>query len=126
MDSGRSSIRQNTGPTLAWPIQDLVLKNGWALTLPGNGNLQATGQIWIINANGILFGKGSQINVAGLLATTSDIADGDFASGDLPAVNTVDAQISFKLPAIKSMIKIGGNNILNQYYYNRLGNPQIG
>ena len=52
--------------------------------------------------------------------------DGDFASGDLPAVNTVDAQISFKLPAIKSMIKIGGNNILNQYYYNGLGNPQIG
>ena len=46
-----------------------------------NGNLQANGQIWIINANGILFGKGSQINVAGLLATTSDIADGDFASG---------------------------------------------
>jgi len=52
--------------------------------------------------------------------------DGDFASGDLPAVNTVDAQVSFKLPAIKSMIKIGGNNILNQYYYNGVGNPQIG
>jgi filamentous hemagglutinin family protein len=44
-----------------------------------NGNLQANGQVWIINANGILFGKGSQINVAGLLATTSDIADSDFA-----------------------------------------------
>src|SRR5882724_36952 len=46
-----------------------------------NGNLQANGQVWIINANGILFGRGSQINVAGLLATTSDIADGDFAAG---------------------------------------------
>src|SRR5512143_3820679 len=46
-----------------------------------DGSLSANGQVWIINANGILFGKGSQINVAGLLATTSDIADGDFASG---------------------------------------------
>ena len=47
-----------------------------------DGSLSANGQVWIINANGILFGKGSQINVAGLLATTSDIADGDFASGN--------------------------------------------
>src|SRR5579862_5149758 len=46
-----------------------------------DGSLSANGQVWIINANGILFGKGSQVNVAGLLATTSDIADGDFASG---------------------------------------------
>jgi len=45
------------------------------------GSLQANGQIWIINSNGILFGRGSQINVAGLLATTSDIADSDFAAG---------------------------------------------
>lgn len=43
-----------------------------------NGSLSANGQVWIINANGILFGKGSQVNVAGLLATTSDIANGDF------------------------------------------------
>jgi filamentous hemagglutinin family protein len=47
-----------------------------------DGSLSANGQVWIINANGILFGKGSQINVAGLLATTSDIANGDFASGN--------------------------------------------
>jgi len=46
-----------------------------------DGSLSANGQVWIINANGILFGKGSQVNVAGLLATTSDIANGDFASG---------------------------------------------
>ena len=43
--------------------------------------MQANGQVWIINANGILFGQGSQINVSGLLATTSDIADSDFAAG---------------------------------------------
>ncbi|HEY0303086.1 MAG TPA: filamentous hemagglutinin N-terminal domain-containing protein, partial [Rhizomicrobium sp.] len=40
------------------------------------------GQVWLINGNGILFGKGAQVNVGGLIATTSDIADRDFAAGN--------------------------------------------
>jgi outer membrane receptor protein involved in Fe transport len=51
---------------------------------------------------------------------------GDFANGQLPDVHTLDAQISLKLPATKSMIKLGANNLLNQYYYNAIGNSQIG
>jgi outer membrane receptor protein involved in Fe transport len=51
---------------------------------------------------------------------------GDFANGDLPDVHTVDAQLSYKLPATKSIIKIGANNLLNQYYYNAIGNSQVG
>src|SRR5665213_57366 len=31
------------------------------------GSLFATGRVWLINSNGILFGKGSQINVGGLI-----------------------------------------------------------
>ena len=46
------------------------------------GSLLANGQVWLINGNGILFGGGSRINVGGLIATTSDIADADFASGN--------------------------------------------
>jgi filamentous hemagglutinin family protein len=45
------------------------------------GNLEANGQVWLVNPNGILFGRGSQINVGALLATTSDIRDRDFLSG---------------------------------------------
>jgi outer membrane receptor protein involved in Fe transport len=51
---------------------------------------------------------------------------GDFANGNLPDVNTLDAQISLKLPASKSVVKFGANNLLNQYYYNAIGNSQIG
>jgi outer membrane receptor protein involved in Fe transport len=51
---------------------------------------------------------------------------GDFATGDLPNVNTLDAQISLKIPASKSIFKLGANNLLNQYYYNAIGNSQIG
>lgn len=51
---------------------------------------------------------------------------GDFASGDVPAFHVLDAQISMKLPKSKSIIKLGANNLLNQYYYNAIGNAQIG
>ena len=46
-----------------------------------DGNLLANGQVWLINGNGILMGQGSRIDVGGLIATTSDIADKDFLSG---------------------------------------------
>lgn len=52
---------------------------------------------------------------------------GDFANGNLPAVSNLDAQVSLKLPkANKSIIKLGATNLLNQYYYNAIGNSQIG
>ena len=52
---------------------------------------------------------------------------GDFATGNLPVVQTLDAQVSLKLPkANKSVIKLGATNLLNQYYYNAVGNSQIG
>ncbi|MBS1947999.1 MAG: TonB-dependent receptor [Bacteroidetes bacterium] len=51
---------------------------------------------------------------------------GDFANGNLPAIHTLDAQVSLKLPQTKSIIKLGANNLLNQYYYNGIGNSEIG
>lgn len=47
-----------------------------------NGALNANGQVWIINSNGVLFGKGASINTSGLLATTKDISDADFQAGN--------------------------------------------
>jgi len=46
-----------------------------------NGALTANGRIWLINPNGVLFGKGAQINVGSLMATTSDISNDDFMAG---------------------------------------------
>jgi filamentous hemagglutinin family protein len=46
------------------------------------GSLTANGNVWLINGNGVMFGKGSQINVGGLIATTSDINDQDFWNGN--------------------------------------------
>ncbi len=47
-----------------------------------DGSLNANGQVWLINPNGVMFGKNAQVNVGGLLATTSDIDNGRFISGD--------------------------------------------
>jgi filamentous hemagglutinin family protein len=44
------------------------------------GRLNANGQIYLINPNGVLFGKGSQVNVGGLVASTLDTADGNTAA----------------------------------------------
>jgi outer membrane receptor protein involved in Fe transport len=52
--------------------------------------------------------------------------DGDFANGELPSVQTLDAQFSYRIPAAKSTFKIGANNLLNQYYRTGFGNPMIG
>ncbi len=52
--------------------------------------------------------------------------EGDLANGNLPSVQTLDAQFSIKLPKTKSIIKFGATNLLNQYYYNAVGNSNIG
>jgi outer membrane receptor protein involved in Fe transport len=49
-----------------------------------------------------------------------------FANGDVYSYHVLDAQVSYKLPSIKSVVRVGGNNILNQYYVTAPGNPSIG
>ncbi|MEO6844182.1 MAG: TonB-dependent receptor [Ginsengibacter sp.] len=51
---------------------------------------------------------------------------GDFANGIVPAYQTVDAQVSYKFPVTKISLKLGGTNILNQYYRDGFGNASIG
>jgi outer membrane receptor protein involved in Fe transport len=52
--------------------------------------------------------------------------DGTFAAGEVPSYQTLDAMVSLKFPKTKSMLKVGGTNILNRYYRTGYGNPQIG
>ena len=46
------------------------------------GTLTSNGKLMLINPNGILFGKNSRVDVNGLVATTSDINNSDFISGN--------------------------------------------
>ncbi|WP_233834120.1 MBG domain-containing protein [Paraburkholderia sp. ZP32-5] len=47
------------------------------------GHLNANGQVFLINPNGVLFGKGAQVNVGGLVASTLDVSDDSIGSGSL-------------------------------------------
>lgn len=44
----------------------------------------------------------------------------------VPAYNTVDAQVSYKIPSVKSTLKVGGSNVLNNKYIQSGGGPNIG
>lgn len=42
------------------------------------GSLSSNGRVWLINPRGVLFGQNARIDVAGLVASTLDIANADF------------------------------------------------
>ena len=52
--------------------------------------------------------------------------ESSFARGDVPAVTTLDAQISYKVSSMKSIIKVGGSNLANNRYILNFGGPTIG
>lgn len=62
----------------------IALNRVTAANNPSNiaGRLNANGQVWLINPAGIVFHQGSQVNVAGLVATTANIKDADFMAGN--------------------------------------------
>ncbi|OPX93240.1 MAG: Heme/hemopexin-binding protein precursor [Syntrophorhabdus sp. PtaB.Bin006] len=45
------------------------------------GALNATGKVFLINSNGILFTKGASVNTAGFIASTLNLTDEDFNAG---------------------------------------------
>ncbi len=47
------------------------------------GSLQANGQVYLINQNGILFGDSAQVNVGGLVASTLDINEDLFLNSSI-------------------------------------------
>ncbi len=54
------------------------------------------------------------------------VVSGNFANGTVPASFVLDAQVSYKLPSIHSMFKLGSTNLTNKYYSTATGNPNIG
>ena len=45
------------------------------------GQLQSNGRVFLLNPNGVVFGPGSRVDVAGLVVSTLNLSDADFVSG---------------------------------------------
>lgn len=57
------------------------------------GNLSANGKVFLVNPNGILFARGAQVNVGGLVAATLNITDSDFMAGRYRFAGSSDAAV---------------------------------
>jgi iron complex outermembrane recepter protein len=49
-----------------------------------------------------------------------------FANGTVPAVSTFDAQVSYRIPNMRSVVKMGGSNIFNNRHFLNYGGPNLG
>jgi filamentous hemagglutinin family protein len=58
-----------------------------------SGALNANGQVFIVNSAGVLFGKGAQVNVGGLVASTLDISNANFMAGNYTFAGSSSASI---------------------------------
>jgi iron complex outermembrane receptor protein len=56
----------------------------------------------------------------------SFVWESPLANGTIPAYHTVDAQVTYKLPTLKSTVKVGGTNIFNERYIQYAAGPTIG
>ena len=50
----------------------------------------------------------------------------ELATGNVSAINTLDAQVSYRFQALHLLVKVGGTNVTNQPYYTFIGGPAVG
>ena len=83
-----------------------------------NGALNANGQVFLLNSNGVLFGQGAQVNVGGLVASTLNQSDADFMAGRSTFERTGSRASVINLGTINAAdggyVALLGNQVSNQ------------
>ena len=70
-----------------------------------NGTLSANGQIYLINGNGVIVGPGGVVNANAFTASTRDITNADFLSGNLHFTGSGDGGVQ----NLGTITALGGN-----------------
>ena len=99
------NIGQGSGVKFVQPSATSVAVNEIYQNSPSQifGSLTANGRIYLINQNGILFGAGAQVNVAGLVASSLNITPNALANGIAPSVTGDPTSPSFQaVPGVTS------------------------
>ena len=76
------------------------------------GALEANGQIYLVNQNGLVFGNGSRVRTAGLIASTLDISDQNFSAGLLAPEILTAQRPALESDGRTSVIDAQGNPVL--------------
>ena len=80
------------------------------------GRLTSTGQVFLVNPNGILFGAGAKVDVGGLTAAAGNISDDDFLAGRNVFNNTPNGIVE-NLGAITAInggsVVLQGDHVVN-------------
>ena len=79
------------------------------------GHLNANGQVFLMNPNGILFARGSQVNVGGIVATTMQLGDADFLAGNYNFNNAGAGSVAnYGLINATNSVALLGSDVSNQ------------
>lgn len=88
------------------------------------GSLTANGQVYLINQNGFVFGKDSQVNVNALVASTLNISQADFDAGITKVfdLNKNNNDFASSAAALKGNGEIFMKNNQGQFVLDQQGN----
>ncbi|MCW1875651.1 filamentous hemagglutinin N-terminal domain-containing protein [Erwinia sp. INIA-01] len=79
------------------------------------GALNANGKVFIVNPHGVLISKGSSVNVGSLIASSLDISNKDFLSGNINLKGNGKGKIVNEgdITAAKDVALVGGGEVTN-------------
>lgn len=76
---GANDVTRFVQQSAASAVLNRVVSNNPSSIL---GSLQSNGRVFLINPNGIVFGAGATVDVAGLVASTLNLSNADFLAGN--------------------------------------------
>ena len=88
------------------------------------GDITSNGQVFLINPNGILFGKGATLDMSGLVASTFGISDQDFMQGNYAFTRAPNAPEGMVISQGNIMANRGGYVVLAGDYVENDGHIQ--
>lgn len=79
------------------------------------GALNAQGRVFVVNPNGVLIGSNATVNVGSLVASTLDISDADFKSGNYVFSGTGKGKVTNQgtINATENVALISGADVIN-------------
>jgi outer membrane receptor protein involved in Fe transport len=122
------SLGLRYAPTGAWSVGGNAAYARLDRTENGDGLESAFNTPrWIVNlslANANL-GRGLGFSV-NYKHQSAFLWQSELASGTVPALHLLDAQVSYTLPKPGLLLKLGATNLTNRPYYTFIGGPAVG